>query len=246
MPSTIRDQPAPRLQMEAAYNGPLSKVQMQVVALLVEGGRTMEQLAQEVGWDRNTIWRWRKKPEFQAEYLRQLRAVEQQAFDYGISRRVERIAALNDTWLKLKKQIDKTRTPRTDHIYALIALQTAAAKELGQHADNINIRGQFEVTEAVKVIRFEAIESRAQGGSDDVIEGDFAEIPEAAPDPDAEFSRALHAAGVRIDSGTAQPEELTATRRAIEERGLDPRDVLSETQYRELYGREKGDDPWAI
>ena len=41
MPSTIRDQPAPRLQLEAEYNGPLSPVQMQVIALLVEGGRTM-------------------------------------------------------------------------------------------------------------------------------------------------------------------------------------------------------------
>ena len=241
MPATIRDQPAPRLQMEAKYNGPLSPVQMQVIALLVEGGRTMEQLAQEVGWDRQTIWRWRKKPEFQAEYLRQLRAVEQQAFDYGISRRVERIAAINEVWLRLREEIRSGKKLRTDQIYALASLHADARKELGI-ADNVNVK--MDITEPIKVIRFEAQEPRRELPEPDTIDADYHETTSAS-DPDAQFRAVLREAGVRMDQGSAQPADLAAIGNAIRESGLDPREVLSDSQYRVLYGRGKQDDPWA-
>ena len=202
----------------------------------------MEEIAEEVGWGRNTIWCWRKKPEFQAEYLRQLRAVEQQAFDYGISRRVERIAALNEQWLKLRKAMDRGQ-PRADHTYQLIALQTAAAKELGQ--DVTRVEGRLEIEQAVRVIHFTEQEPRADL-PDAAVDADFTErrvirdpvpvaaLPEPAFDPD------LAQVGVsRRGPGRLDPEQAAAIKRAIADAGLDPAAVLVPEQFKAIYGEEE-------
>ena len=102
----------------------------------------------------------------------------------------------------------------------------------------------MEVTQQVNVIRFEQLPPR-ELSEGEVIEGDFTEISELPPDPDAEFARALHAAGVRIDSGTAQPEELAAIAIAIQERGIDPEQALTDSQFEAVYRPKKGRDPWS-
>jgi hypothetical protein len=121
-------------------------------------------------------------------------------------------------------------------------LQAEARKELGQDVQRIEANVHHE---SVSVIRFEALPPRvlSEEGGDEVIEGDFAEIPEPA---DTEFRRVLELQGVSFEAGHPDPEHNEAIRRAIAERGLDPRDALSDDQFREVYGREKGDDPWVI
>jgi hypothetical protein len=226
-----------RLEDELSDNG-LSPLQNRALALLVESHMTLPQIAQELGINRQRLWEIRKDPDFQAAYRTQMAILETSALQYAIASRVERIAALNSVWLQVREELAKRKAPRVDLTYAMVNLQQAAAKELGQDVQRIELGGRLEIEQAVRVIRFEEQVPR-ELPEPDAIDAEFTEHP---PDPNVEFTRALHAAGVRIDSGRVQPEELAAIRRAIEERGLDPCDVLSGDQYAQLYGEEK--DPW--
>ena len=142
--------------------------------------------------------------------------------------------------MRLREEIRSGKKLRTDQIYALASLHADARKELGI-ADNVNVK--MDITEQIKVIRFEAQEPRAEESTEsDVIEGEFSELAElpAEVDPDAQFRAVLREAGVRIDGGTAQPAELAAIGNAIRESGLDPREVLSDSQYRAQRTRKAG------
>jgi hypothetical protein len=238
-----------RLEEELSGNG-LSPLQNRALALLIESHLTLPQIAQELGINRQRLWEIRKDPEFQAAYREQMAILESSALQYAIASRVERIAALNTAWLQVRDELAKRKTPRVDLTYAMVNLQQAAAKELGQDVQRVEFGGRLKIEQAVRVIRFEAQEPQREVQEPDasesgVIDADYHEMT-SVPDSDAEFTRALQAAGMRIDRATAQPKELTAIRCVIEARGLDPREVLSDDQYRAVYGREKGGDPWTI
>jgi hypothetical protein len=238
-----------RLEDELSGNG-LNPLQNRALALLVESHMTLPQIAAELGINRQRLWEIRKDPDFQTAYRTQMAILETSALQYAIASRVERIAALNTTWLQVRDELAKRKAPRVDLTYALVNLQQAAAKELGQDVQRVELAGRLEIEQAVRVIKFTEQPARAQMQESEVIESgvidaDYHELTSAS-DPDVEFTRALEAAGVRFEGATAQSEQLTAIRRAIEERGLDPRVVLPDEQFEALYGREKGDDPWEI
>jgi hypothetical protein len=84
------------------------------VDLFVAGELTTLVITDQLRTTRQTLCDWCQKPAFQAEFLKRLRAVEWQAYGYGISRRVERVAAINEQWLKLREEMNQRKAPRTD------------------------------------------------------------------------------------------------------------------------------------
>ena len=70
---------------------------------LVEAGElTTQAITDQLRTTRQTLCDCCQKSAFQAEYPKRPRTVEQQAYNYGVSRRVERVAAFNEQWLKLR------------------------------------------------------------------------------------------------------------------------------------------------
>src|SRR5215213_7010580 len=142
-----------RLEDELSGNG-LNPLQNRALALLVESNMTLPQIAAELGINRQRLWEIRKDPEFQAAYRTQMAILETSALQYAIASRVERIAALNTAWLQVRDELAKRKAPRVDLTYALVNLQQAAAKELGQDVQRVELAGRLEIEQAVRVIRF--------------------------------------------------------------------------------------------
>lgn len=231
-----------RLEQELSANG-LPPLWNRALALLIESNLTTPQMAKELGISRMGLWRIRKEPEFQAAYRELMAMVQADSQRFAIASRVARVEALNTAWLQARDELARRKAPRSDLGYLMIALQAEARKEIEGDVQRIEFGGHI-TTEQVNVIRFEALPQR-QLPEPEVIEGQFAEIPETAGSPDADFARVLAGMGIRIDQGVAQKEELIAIARAIQERGLDACEVLSGSQYKAVFGYEKGADPWA-
>jgi hypothetical protein len=75
---------------------------------------TDEQIAQQAGVTRKTLWNWRQLPEF-AERVEAIRAaIRANARITGIALVENRVAALNERW-ELMKQLRRARRPGRDH-----------------------------------------------------------------------------------------------------------------------------------
>ena len=183
----------------------LSPVHLRAIRLLLEGDKPLKTIAAELGLTPDAFREMRRKRGFAEEYRRQLARLEVECFDFPIARRVERIAALNTAWLQVREELAKRKSPRVDLTYAMVNLQQAAAKEMGQDIQRVELAGRFEITEQIQVIRFESIE-RGEEPESDMIEGEFAELPEPERRSDVEFIRAVQAAGLRMESGVARQE----------------------------------------
>jgi hypothetical protein len=225
---TVAGKPELDKRLEHDPERPLSKQQLRAVELLVAGELTTQAVADALGMSRHHLWRWRSLPAFQAEYRRRLALAEQEAMDLAISRRVNRVAALNETWQALREEI-AAKGPRPDLVYALIAASTAAAKELGQWHERVSLRGQLEVAERVRVIRFVAQEPHPQR---DAIDTRFSEA-EPRPVPDSAFARALRESGIPSEPRRAEPEEAAAIRDALAPEQA--RTVLTPAQFAAVY-----------
>lgn len=148
-----------RLEQELSGNG-LTPLQNRALALLIESNMTLPQIAAELDINRVALWSMRKDAAFQEQYRTLMAILEADALQYAIASRVERIAALNTAWLQVREELAKQKAPRVDLTYALVNLQQAAAKELGQDVQRVELGGKLEVQQAVQVIRFVEQEPR--------------------------------------------------------------------------------------
>ena len=53
-----------------------------------------------------TLWEWRRQPEFQARVATLRAGIESEIFDRGIAIRANRVKALNDRWTRMRKLIE--------------------------------------------------------------------------------------------------------------------------------------------
>ena len=74
--------------------------------LLAAGELSQAEIAERVGVDRRTLWRWRQDPEFMAKVEAIRAGLSDQAYDRGVALRFLRIKALNDRWNRLRRVIE--------------------------------------------------------------------------------------------------------------------------------------------
>jgi len=122
-------------------------------------------------------------------------------------------------------------------IDAILSVQKQAATELGQWQDKVDVRGRVEVTQPVRVIRFEA---QAPRPDREVIEAEYraASPPFCDANGEHDWSWLLQLAGWPKHIAHLDPEHAPAMRRAIAEAGLDPKAVLTPEQYAHIYEEE--------
>lgn len=73
---------------------------------VAEGTLTEEQIAQKVGADRKTLFRWRGHPDFAARVEEHREAIRQAVFSRGIARPENRIARQNARWEALHRVLE--------------------------------------------------------------------------------------------------------------------------------------------
>lgn len=78
--------------------------------LIAQGERSPTEIAEEVGVDRATLWRWRQHPSFEARVAEELDAIRMALRHRAIALRERRVAALNQRWLALHSVIEARAT----------------------------------------------------------------------------------------------------------------------------------------
>lgn len=84
-------------------------------ALLALGELSVEQIADAVGCDRNTLWWWRKSPEFAARVKEHLATVRAAVMQEGIAQKANRIRALEDRWRRIQSVIEERAAFYANH-----------------------------------------------------------------------------------------------------------------------------------
>lgn len=78
--------------------------------LIAEGELSDAQIGERVGVARSTIWQWRQVAEFMAGVDAEIHAADRALQRRRISRVEQRVAALNDRWLRLQRVITARST----------------------------------------------------------------------------------------------------------------------------------------
>lgn len=145
----------------------LSPEQGQAILLLIEG-HSPRRIAERVGVDRVTLWRWRQTPEFLAEYERQ----RAEALDTGMRTLQAAVGAATRALVEIA--ID-TEAERRDRIRAAVEILDrvglvstsrveVAAVEADPEARLLELLGlRGEVTEGSQIIDVEP-EQQTEGG----------------------------------------------------------------------------------
>lgn len=85
--------------------------------LLADGNLTDAEIAEQVGVDRTTVWRWKQDPEFAEVIEGHLEVFRQEVRRRGLASRERRIKALNDRWNRLQRVIEeRADDPRHAHV----------------------------------------------------------------------------------------------------------------------------------
>lgn len=84
-----------------------TKPRLEAAALVAENALSEERIAEAVGVDRRTLFRWRQVPEFQARVAEHIAELEAATLRYGIAKRRRRVAALDDRWNRLQRVIEE-------------------------------------------------------------------------------------------------------------------------------------------
>lgn len=87
-------QPAAVLKKEAAAE------------MLVDGEFTFQAIANKVGVTLSTVWRWNQRPEFLAIVAERRELLRAKLRENGVSVRLDRIRALQDRWIRLRRIIE--------------------------------------------------------------------------------------------------------------------------------------------
>src|SRR5947209_19202253 len=74
--------------------------------LVAEDLKTDEQIAEEVGVSKRQLERWKLEPDFAARVRGHRGELQAAVVAEGISRRENRVAALNDRWQRLQRVIE--------------------------------------------------------------------------------------------------------------------------------------------
>ncbi|HPT26292.1 MAG TPA: hypothetical protein PLZ95_07715 [Bryobacteraceae bacterium] len=81
---------------------------MQDAALLVaQGSLTEEEAAAKIGVHRVTLAKWKRRPEFVAMVRDYQRARVDKEIQAGIGERTQRVSALHDRWIRMKRVIEE-------------------------------------------------------------------------------------------------------------------------------------------
>ena len=74
-------------------------------ALLADGELTGEEVADEVGVNRWTLWSWRRQPEFAARVRQITERAAEELERYAIARKVRRMRSYDERWRELQRVI---------------------------------------------------------------------------------------------------------------------------------------------
>ncbi len=77
------------------------------VQLLAEGRLEIREIADQCDVTRQTLWNWRKNPEFAAKLKEAREEIYQEVRRYGVTLRERRVSAVNDRWRRLQKVIEE-------------------------------------------------------------------------------------------------------------------------------------------
>lgn len=78
---------------------------VQAAALVAADDLFDGEIAQQLGIDPKTLYRWRQHPVFQARVAEHVAAAEKQALEHGIAQRPKRVAYLDEIWKKGRRLI---------------------------------------------------------------------------------------------------------------------------------------------
>jgi transposase-like protein len=79
----------------------------QAAALIARGDMTMQQIAEAVGVDRNTLHWWRLAAPFNQRIEDHLAAARQTLLSVGVAAKANRVRAIHDRWLRLQQVIEE-------------------------------------------------------------------------------------------------------------------------------------------
>lgn len=82
------------------------EVQAKAIELLAAGNLTQQEIADQLGVDRSTLFRWRQDADFAARLDARVKEIGDEVRRIGIADRTRRIAALNDRWNRLRRIIE--------------------------------------------------------------------------------------------------------------------------------------------
>lgn len=82
-----------------------NEAKIEAAQLIATGELSERQLAERIGVDRRTLYRWRHHPEFQARVEEELQTIRDALRHQKIGMREQRVAALNRRWLALQEII---------------------------------------------------------------------------------------------------------------------------------------------
>lgn len=105
----------------------------QAAAMIARGDMTMQQIAEAVGVDRNTIHFWRMHVEFNARVETYVETARQALLSVGVASKINRIRAMHDRWLRLQSIIEER---------AAAALADSEARDIPGAASGLLIRQQ--------------------------------------------------------------------------------------------------------
>ena len=93
----------------------LTDQKREAAALLTETNLPIGKVAEQVGVDRNTIWRWRTEPTFAAHLAELTAELDKDAIRYAVARRRDRLAALERRQERLLQIVEERAAWFAEH-----------------------------------------------------------------------------------------------------------------------------------
>lgn len=132
----------------------LNRQQEKAAHLVAFGGKGVEEIADEVGVRRVSIWRWRELPAFRARVKEIEARLDAEVYASGYAKRRNRVTALAEMANLLGGQIKASRQPQPGLVAQWSRLLEQIAREMGQWTDRVDlsVEGRVEQVRTTEVL----------------------------------------------------------------------------------------------
>src|SRR3954454_9133384 len=84
------------MKATAVTSNNMHRKQLEAARLIALGGMSVAEIADKLGVQRTTLWRWQQKPDFRKEIVAQNFELDKEAFATGLARKRTRVGQLAD------------------------------------------------------------------------------------------------------------------------------------------------------